>query len=289
MTSDLDPRDKLDLDVAVWEYPPGRPSDNLQSLACSYGGYREKVGRSVRRLEVSRDRVMVILGVGDRFQINALEPKASSIACQAFVVGLGEAPLLVEHDGFQHCIEIELLPGAAHQLFRGASAELAQGVVDLGQVWGETNLLLEQLSQMASWQQGFSLVDQFLLEKFAQSNQKVRSEIQWAWNQLDYSGGCIPIQQLAKTLGWSDRHFTNQFHEQIGITPKTAARRIRFTRSHQLLTGSNLALSEIAAACGYSDQSHFTREFHSFAGCSPTLYRKAHFPDLPGTPGDIIC
>jgi hypothetical protein len=37
--------------------------------ACSYGGYREDVGRPVCRLEVPRDRGIVILGFGDRLLI----------------------------------------------------------------------------------------------------------------------------------------------------------------------------------------------------------------------------
>lgn len=274
---------------AVWESVAGMPSDNLKSWACSYSGYSEDVGRSVCRLEVPRDRVIVILGFGDSLQIKPVGFEASPVNYQAFVVGLGEAPLLVEHHGFQRCLEIELLPWAANKLFRGASAEFTQGIVALENTWGkQANLLVEQLSQMSSWQKRFALVDRVFSERFAESNQTIRSEIQWAWNQLEQHGGCIPIQQLAKMLGWSDRYFAARFREQVGITPKAAARRIRFTRAHRRLTLSDESLSAIAATCGYSDQSHFTREFHLFSGCSPSIYKKARFPDLLGTPGEII-
>lgn len=265
------------------------PSDNLKSWACSYHGYSEDVGRSICRLEVPRDRVTVILGFGDRLQISPMDSKKSPVNYQAFVVGLGGVPLLIEHDGSQRCIEMELLPWAANKIFRGASAEFTQGVVDLEEIWGnEANLLIEQLAQISSWQKRFALVDHLFSERFAGSSQTIRSEIQWAWNQLEQYDGCIPIQYLAKTLGWSDRYFAACFREQIGITPKAAARRIRFTRAHRLLTVSDDSLSAIAATCGYSDQSHFTREFRFFSGCSPTIYRKAHFPDLLGTPGEIV-
>ena len=279
----------IDLIMASWEYIAGMPSEDLKSWTCAYGGYSEDAGRPVHRLEVPRDRVTIILGFGDRLRIKPVGSTAS-IQSQAFVVGLGEKPLLVKHEGIQRCIEIELLPWAANKLFCGASAELTQGVVDLKSIWGSNaDLLIEQLSESSSWQQRFAVVERFLSEKFATSNQTVRSEVQWAWGQLENYGGCIPIRQLAKELGWSDRHFATCFRAQIGITPKAAARRIRFTRAHQLLTNSeNYALSAIAAMCGYSDQSHFTREFHWFAGCSPTVYQAARFPDLLGTPGDII-
>lgn len=265
------------------------PSENLKNWACSYSGYREDAGRPVCRLEIPRDRITVILGFGDRLQINPVG-STKSIQSQIFVVGLGEKPLLVNHEGVQRCIEIALLPWAANKLFSGASAELTQGIVDLKDLWGsDADVLVEQLSESSSWQKRFALVERFLSEKFARSNQTIRLEVKWAWEQLENYGGCIQIRQLARELGWSDRHFATCFREQIGITPKVAARRIRFTRAHQLLTDSeNYTLSEIAIMCGYSDQSHFTREFHRFAGCSPTVYQAAHFPDLLGTPGDII-
>ena len=289
MTDGSEQKTGIDLIMASWEYVAGMPSEKFKSWACSYSGYHEDAGRPVCRLEIPRDRVTVILGFGDRLRINPVGSTAY-IHLQAFVVGLSEKPLLVKHEGVQRCIEIELLPWAANKLFCGAPAELTQGIVDLKDLWGSnTDLLVEQLSESSSWQQRFAVVERFLSDKFARSNQSVRSEVQWAWGQLENYGGCIPIRQLARELGWSDRHFATCFREQIGITPKAAARRIRFTRAHQLLTDSeNYALSEIAATCGYSDQSHFTREFHWFAGCSPTVYKTADFPDLLGTPGDII-
>lgn len=289
MADDPEQKTGIDLNMASWEYRAGTPSEHLKSWACSYSGYKEDVDRPVCRLEVPRDRVIVILGFGDRLRINPVGSTAS-IQSQAFVVGLGEKPLIVEHEGVHRCIEIELLPWVANKLFRGASADLTQGIVDLKDLGrSDVELLVEQLSESSSWRKRFALVDQFLSEQFARSNQTIRSEVQWAWEQLENRGGCISIRQLAKELGWSDRHFATCFREQIGITPKAAARRIRFTCAHQLLTNSeNYALSEIATRCGYSDQSHFTREFHGFAGCSPTVYQAAHFPDLLGTPGDII-
>jgi AraC-like DNA-binding protein len=290
MIDGLKQKNRIDVQVFPWEYVAGIPSDSLQRWACSYSGYRENVERSVCRLEVPKNRVIVILGFGDRLQIHPVGSTVPPVQYQAFVVRLGADPLIVEHHGFQHCIEIELLPWVANQLFRGAYPEFTQGVVDLADIWGnDTNLMIEQLQELSSWPERFAVVERLLLERFTRSDQIIRSEIQWAWHQLEHHGGCIPIRQLAKTLDWSDRHFATCFQSQIGITPKAAARQMRFARALQLLTSSNdYSLSAIATTCGYSDQSHFTREFRLFSGCAPTVYQKAHFPDLLVTPGDII-
>ena len=276
--------------VATWEHRLGKPSKNLQDWICSYSGYREDVERPVRRLEAPKNRVILILGFGDQLQIRSVGAQLTPNQYQAFVVGLGEKPLITEHNGAQRCIEVELLPWAVDQLFGRPATEFTQGVVQLEDIWGnQADSLTEQLSELSSWPERFALVDRVLLEKMATSSQLIRPEIQWAWRQLEQHGGRIPIRQIAQMIGWSDRHFATCFRAQIGVTPKAAARRIRFNHANQLLKASEqYTLSAIAATCGYSDQSHFTREFRLFAGCSPTVYRKAHFADLLGTPGDIV-
>ena len=61
-----------------------------------------------------------------------------------------------------------------------------------------------------------------------------------------------------------------QFRRQLGITPKLAARRLRFDRVLGRLDASAaIGLADIAAECGYADQSHLSREFRVFAGCAP--------------------
>jgi AraC-like DNA-binding protein len=55
-----------------------------------------------------------------------------------------------------------------------------------------------------------------------------------------------------------------------------------------MVEGDGTTLADTAAACGYSDQSHFTREFGAFVGCTPAAYRAARFADLPGTPASVL-
>ncbi|MEL6556204.1 MAG: helix-turn-helix domain-containing protein [Cyanobacteria bacterium J06621_11] len=278
----------MTLKSAIWEHISEEPCDALKDWVCSYSGYAEQAERPVRRLEVVKDRVTVIIGFGDRLQIKAVGTQTTPTAYQMFAVGLGGSPLLAEHSGTQRCIEIELLPLAATKLFSGLVIKPHQSVVALSDIWGESVLLLaEQLSEQLSWPSRFALIDQFLIQRFAASSYSARPEVRWAWQELERAGGCISIHQLAKTLGWSDRHFSQSFREHVGVTPKLAARHIRFAHAHQLLMAvEHHELSTIALSSGYSDQSHFTREFYRFSGCTPSTYRQAHFPDLPGTPAE---
>jgi AraC-like DNA-binding protein len=188
---------------------------------------------------------------------SAAKPKSY----QSFAVGLEASPLILEHSGERYCLAIPLPPWAAYRLFQEAMIEVAEETVALEKMWGkDVDRLMEQLSELSSWSKRFSLVDRVLVEKFALSDCIIRPEIRWAWNQLELQDGCLSIRQSAQAIGWGNRHFTKCFREQIGVTPKAAARQIQFTQAHRLLTASdNHTLSEIALACGYSDQSHFYR------------------------------
>ena len=49
--------------------------------------------------------------------------------------------------------------------------------------------------------------------------------------------------------------------------------RRRIEHAAELLSGSDQPIVDIALACGYADQSSFTRQFHAAVGLPPAAYR----------------
>ena len=43
----------------------------------------------------------------------------------------------------------------------------------------------------------------------------------------------------------------------------------RFERAYGLISIRRLPLADVAAACGYADQAHMTRDWNAFTGASP--------------------
>lgn len=86
-------------------------------------------------------------------------------------------------------------------------------------------------------------------------------------------------------MGWSRRHLTERFTREFGLSPKDAARVVRFHRSRLLVARSNRPrLADVAAACGYYDQAHLAREWNDLAGCSPSAWLAAEeFPSVQDT------
>ncbi len=69
-----------------------------------------------------------------------------------------------------------------------------------------------------------------------------------------------------------------KFREQVGLTPKTAARVLRFRSLCRRLDAEPVRWAEIAYDCGYADQSHLIREFRKLAGTTPTDFLARRIP-----------
>ena len=118
-------------------------------------------------------------------------------------------------------------------------------------------------------------------------------EIGHAWRRLVASGGHCAISELAAETGWSDRHLRSRFSAETGITPKAAARVIRFDRTRRLLqrrtaAGSLLLLADLAADCGYYDQAHLAREFRDLAGLPPSTWLAEEFRNVQAQPAGAL-
>jgi AraC-like DNA-binding protein len=85
----------------------------------------------------------------------------------------------------------------------------------------------------------------------------------------------ISVERLAGLANLSVCYFVRAFKQSIGTTPHDYLIRQRVERTKQLLSGTDMPLSEIALVAGFADQSHFARRFRQHVGMSPRDYRWA--------------
>lgn len=64
------------------------------------------------------------------------------------------------------------------------------------------------------------------------------------------------------------------FRKYLGMTPNDYLNSFRLEKSMELLKGTNLSITEIAAACGYGSASYYTELFTRQKGCTPTRFRR---------------
>jgi AraC family transcriptional regulator len=82
------------------------------------------------------------------------------------------------------------------------------------------------------------------------------------------------LSELAALCGLSRSYFVRAFKHITGLPPHRWLLAQRVKRAKELLRGSNLAIVEIAVACGFADQSHLTRVFSKALGISPAAWRR---------------
>lgn len=84
----------------------------------------------------------------------------------------------------------------------------------------------------------------------------------------------IDLESLAATAELSLYHFARTFKQSEGTTPHAFILERRLARARELLTATNLPLSEIALIAGFADQSHLARRFRQMTGVSPGQFRR---------------
>ena len=109
-----------------------------------------------------------------------------------------------------------------------------------------------------------------IARRFAQARDP-HSTVQEVWHGLKHSKGAASIAGLAEDAGVSRRHLAKLFRAEIGATPKTMARILRFEHARTMAgTVPRLGWADIAYEAGYADQAHLVREFRELSGLSPT-------------------
>jgi AraC-like DNA-binding protein len=252
----------------------GRPSPSLRPFVEQYVGYRER-GRAPRlHRGLPSGHVGLIISLDAPVELAAMPDRRQATGSfQALVAGLHVAPALIADDGHAHGIQVELSPLGIRALLGLPAGELAMSVVHLDDLLGRrARELVERLACASDWPSRFGVLDE-VLTCAAREAPAPPEELDWAWRQLVRSGGTVEVGRLAGEIGWSRRHLADRFRRELGLTPKVAGRVLRFQRSLQLVRRPDRpGLAEVAAASGYYDQAHLTREWVELAGCSPTVW-----------------
>jgi AraC family transcriptional regulator len=95
------------------------------------------------------------------------------------------------------------------------------------------------------------------------------------------------LSALAGVAGVHPVHLSREFHKHYHMTIGEYIRTRRVEHASELLAKSHLSLAEIAAACGFSDQSHFCALFKKHSGMTPAKFRKLS-TDVPLRPAELV-
>jgi AraC-like DNA-binding protein len=239
-----------------------------------------------------------IISIGPEIDVvSQTDPGQSPERYHAVLGGLQASHALIAHDGYQEGVAIELTPVGSRALFGMPAGALWNTSVELDQVVRSVgNELWERLQSVTAWDDRFAACDEVLTRLVSGTDRGdgggaglVPAELRRTWHLLVASGGAAAVADIAADVGWSRQHLARRFHDEFGLSPKLAGRVVRFERACRMLqtTPSFVSIAQVAAACGYYDQAHLTRDFVELAGCPPG--RLLAEEDLPSfqDPADV--
>jgi len=87
--------------------------------------------------------------------------------------------------------------------------------------------------------------------------------------------GAMSIADLAAECGLSPAYFATAFRRSTGCSPTAWLMGQRIARAKGLLATGEAPLADVALACGFLDQAHFTRHFSRLVGTPPGAWRRA--------------
>lgn len=264
----------------------GLPVPALRGRLAAYQGYCQRGVAPAHHLGLPSPFMTVIVTLDEPLQIaRHLDRTRPAGRYDSLVGGLHTTPVVIAHDGAQSGIQLQVSPLASRGLFGVPAAELAG--IDLaaeeilGRLAGE---LHERIAGAASWGERFEILDAALSRRLADERPAPRAVVQ-AWQLLLASGGSTPVAEIARQVGFSERHLSHRFRQEIGLTPKLAGRIVRFDRARralqiQITREGRADIAGTAAECGYFDQSHLVRDFRDFTELPPSRWLTQEFGNV---------
>ncbi len=125
--------------------------------------------------------------------------------------------------------------------------------------------------------EGCALLVQFLCEilrthaKGDGVSKEISSALQYIHTHVEEE---ISLEELAAISGLSLSRFKSRFRQEVQSTPREYINVKKIQRAKELLTGTEIAVTEMAFMLSFSSSSYFSAMFRKLVGCTPTAYRQ---------------
>jgi AraC-like DNA-binding protein len=169
-------------------------------------------------------------------------------------------------------VGVSFRPGAAGSVLGVSMTELVDRHIALDAIWGARGVdLRHRLMSAADPKAMFRILEQSLSARIHRPL-LIHPAVAHALAARPADGASARVAEVQQASGYSPRHFIALFRSAVGLNPKHYYRIRRFNATVRSMAAGG-CLGDIAAAAGYSDQAHLTRDFREFAGVAPTQYR----------------
>ncbi|GAA4374023.1 AraC family transcriptional regulator [Hymenobacter koreensis] len=174
--------------------------------------------------------------------------------------------------GHLHTFMVHFSPAGAHDLLGIDMKPLQNTTVELSAAAGAgTEAYLQAIQKAPDFVTRCHLTDAFFEDVRQRSGQAPGLGAAAAQLLMQHAGK-LEVENLAQRLGISARTLLRRFTHEVGVSPKSFARLMRFRAAHNYLQAPNATWADAVLKFGYTDQSHLIRDYRDFAGETPRQY-----------------
>ncbi|MBZ0280033.1 MAG: helix-turn-helix domain-containing protein [Anaerolineae bacterium] len=207
----------------------------------------------------------IIFNFGCGYQRGAMNVPFSNLDAQR------HRPVTIAQYGLIHLVGVRFKAGGLTAFLPMPMHEISDLHLDLPTAFGKSAQELENRLYDAALDtpQQVDLLDHFFLNRLA-----LPPAYAWVFHtarRIENAMGNVQLAALSSEMGYSIRTVDRLFQHFFGMRPKFYARITRFHHALALLVRQP-GLADVALTSGYYDQSHFSKDFAAFTGCTPRQY-----------------
>ena len=218
----------------------------------------------------------LVINVGKPYERTTIEGKEKVIVKGSHFTGIKSLYCFIRPNSGMKKMSIRFKPGAISLFTRMSAYEHSDRVIDARELFGkEIKELEDAVEGFKDDKELIKKTESFLLKKLYQ-NAQTREIVELARIIYMHPSTCR-IEDIKGNFS-NYKQLERKFSKFIGMMPKQFIKIAKFNYSTKIkYANPNLPLTKIGYLAGYSDQSHFIRNFKQLSGQTP----KEYYPDLP--------
>jgi AraC-like DNA-binding protein len=218
---------------------------------------------------------MHVVGDGDLDYDQPVLPDACvdlvSVDGEVTVAGPATGPVTVRLAPGSVTMGVRFLPGAAPPIVGVSAAELRDLNVAVPDVWGRAgDTVAARVAETTDWPARLRVLAGAVSDRLDDAPAVDPVGTGLAARLAERPGQSL--RRLADDIALSERQLRRRVEGAVGYSPRTLARIVRFQRFLRAARSSprrRVDLAGLAAATGYADQAHLTRESRRLGGLPP--------------------
>ena len=200
--------------------------------------------------------------------------RAGQFQRQPMAVACGQLtrPLVLQSSLDSGLIGIRFQPSGMVPFVSDSMQALTDARIPAEDLFPDINQLVEGIVNSSNDSQRIRACNRYLMRSL--DCDRVNLCVRRALEKIKLTHGQITVEDLATFMGRSRRSLELAFRREVGTSPKMYCRITRFRHVFDAISGDGPPGNwvQLALDSGFFDQSHLIRDFHRFAGASPTSF-----------------